>query len=124
MSNFFSTLVVQALRIFVPAITKAAKPKVENGDMAASTRDRLKTHIRKTWKMGSITVLAMLVFSASGCTAFTRTIYVPAGAPVRIRKTIKSAQVWVMGKDGKPVATIMDLPAGWYALPLPDDSKN
>jgi len=56
----------------------------------------------------------------SGCLA--RTVYVPHGAPVRIRKTIPGAQVWVMEKDGTITAGRIDIPEGWYALPLNQES--
>ena len=57
----------------------------------------------------------------AGC-SHTRTIYVPAGEPVRLRETIRKAKVWVAGEDGKPVAGVMDLPEGWYALPVDDEN--
>jgi hypothetical protein len=63
------------------------------------------------------------LFVLQGC--FVRTIYVPDGAPVRLRETIEDAKVWVLDADGKPVASQMDLPEGWYALPLETgDGKN
>ena len=40
------------------------------------------------------------------------------GEPVRLRETIRDAKVWVMGSDGQPVAGRMDLPEGWFALPV------
>lgn len=53
----------------------------------------------------------------------TPTIYVPNGEPVRLRETIRGATVWVLDKDadGEPVAGRMDLPEGWYALPMPEE---
>ncbi|MCJ7543260.1 MAG: hypothetical protein MUP47_01635 [Phycisphaerae bacterium] len=52
-----------------------------------------------------------------GCS--TRMIYVRDGEPVPLRETVRSAKVWVLDADGKPVAGIMDLPEGWYVLPMP-----
>jgi len=60
----------------------------------------------------------LLLTSGAGCVS---TIYVPHGAPVRLRETVKSAKVWVKDADGKPVAGKMDIPNGWYALPLEED---
>ena len=57
-------------------------------------------------------VIALLL----GCG--TRTVYVPAGEPLRLRETIRNAKVWVMNADGQPVTGVMDLHEGWYALPL------
>jgi len=34
---------------------------------------------------------------------------------------VHRAKVWVLGADGKPVAGVMDLPEGWYALPVPSE---
>jgi len=51
----------------------------------------------------------------TGC---VRTIYVPHGTPVRLRETVKDAKVWVKDGDGQSVEGRMDLPEGWYALPV------
>jgi len=40
---------------------------------------------------------------------------------VRLRETVTDAKVWVKDADGEPVAGKMDLPEGWYALPLEED---
>ena len=63
----------------------------------------------------------LLLTGCGGGTLFTRTIYVPHGTPVRLRETVKDAKVWVKDADGKPVAGKMDVPEGWYALPMPED---
>jgi hypothetical protein len=55
----------------------------------------------------------------AGCGA--RTIYVPHGTPVRLRETVEDVEVWVRDADGEPVAGRMDLPEGWYALPMPEE---
>ena len=60
----------------------------------------------------------LLLTGCGGGTLFTRTIYVPHGTPVRLRETVKDAKVWVKDADGKPIAGKMDLPEGWYALPV------
>jgi len=52
----------------------------------------------------------------AGCAV--RTVYVPHGTLVRLRETVKDVKVWVKDTDGQPVAGKMDLPEGWYALPL------
>jgi len=69
-----------------------------------------------------IIIILSLVFISfiAGCTAFTRTIYVPDGTPVRLREEVREVKVWVLGADGKPVAAVMDLPEGWYCLPMPE----
>ncbi len=47
-----------------------------------------------------------------------RTIYVPGGEAVPLRETFKGVKVWVLDASGQPVPGRMDLPEGWYALPL------
>jgi len=59
-------------------------------------------------------VLPILLTGCAGGSPFTRTIYVPHGTPVRLRETIKDA-------DGQVVPGKMDLPEGWYALPVEDE---
>jgi len=56
----------------------------------------------------------------AGC---VRTIYVPHGTPVRLRETVKDVKVWVKDAGGEPVAGKMDIPEGWYALPMPADEE-
>jgi len=75
--------------------------------------------------MKSTTIwLLIALLAMAGCDGplFTRTIYVPAGEPVRLRETILEARVWVRGADGKPVAGKMDLAEGWYVLPDPGET--
>jgi hypothetical protein len=52
----------------------------------------------------------------SGCVS--RTILVPAGTPVQIRKPVE-ADVWVFDKDGKRVEGRVVIPEGWWALDDP-----
>ena len=60
----------------------------------------------------------LLLVSAAGGGGCVRTVYVPHGTPVRLRETVPGVKVWVKDTDGKPLAGKMDLPEGWYALPL------
>jgi len=62
----------------------------------------------------------LLLTSGAGC---VRTIYVPHGTPVRLRETVKNAKVWVKDADGEPVPGRMDIPNGWYALPMPEEDE-
>ena len=61
-------------------------------------------------------LLAILLLT--GCAV--RTVYVPHGTPVRLRETIRNAKVWVKDADGQPVPGRMDLPEGWFCLPVDD----
>ncbi len=47
----------------------------------------------------------------------------PDGEAVRLRETVRAAKVWVLDESGKPVAGKMDLPEGWYCLPVPPEEE-
>lgn len=100
------------LRTLLPALIRASRPQATDAMPQPELRSRLQNRIRSTWA-GAVLVLCLL--AVPGC--FSRTVYVPSGEPVRIRKTVRGVSVWVMGSDGKPVAGTMDIPEGWYALP-------
>jgi len=61
-------------------------------------------------------LLSLLLLT--GCAV--RTVYVPHGTPVRLRETIHNAKVWVKDADGRTVAGRMNLPEGWFCLPVDD----
>ena len=42
---------------------------------------------------------------------------------MRLRETVKDAKVWVKDADGNTIAGRMDLPEGWYSLPMPDEEE-
>ena len=52
-----------------------------------------------------------------------RTVYVKAGDPVRLRQTIKNAEIWAANDKGEWSPGEMDLPEGWYALPDPGQKE-
>jgi len=60
----------------------------------------------------------LVILLLAGCAV--RTVYVPHGTPVGLRETIHDAKVWVKDAQGKPVAGRMDLPEGWFCLPVDD----
>ena len=100
------------LRALIPATIKASEKTSEDGRRQPELKARLK---RRVQAAGWCVVLGLVVFLPFGCQP--RTIYVPSGEPVRLRETVRNAKVWVLDKDGQPVAGKMDLPAGWYCLP-------
>jgi hypothetical protein len=102
------------LRALLPALIKASQPTAEDSRPQPQLRERLRAKVRQAGWPAAVLVLLMV----TGCQP--RTIYVPAGEPVRLRETVKDAKVWVLDKDGKPVAGKMDLPSGWYAVPVED----
>ena len=116
-------LILEAvLRALLPVLAERSQPTAEDAAPQTDLRDRLRAQVRATWRRrATVLLLAAVVVLASGCG--TRTIYVPDGTPVRLRETIHSAKVWVLDADGKPVASRMDLPEGWYCLPVPDEAE-
>gem|GEM_PF-603699 len=74
---------------------------------------------RVQWGRGALagSALALALICAAGCG--TKVYFVPEGDPVRLRKPIRRAAVWVMDENGRPVASKVTLPAGWFALPDP-----
>jgi len=121
MSAALISFIIGILRILIPAAFNQSKPTSQDGDPSFGTRKKLRKSIRETW--GKHVVILILPLALSGC-LFTDTIYVPHGTPVRLRETLINVKVWVINKDGEPVAGVMDLPEGWFALPLPDEKKN
>jgi predicted secreted protein len=114
------------LRIVLPECVRIYKERStgnsETGAPATPLKDALRAKVLVKW--GSVLIL-VLVFG--GCQLAmlkkeTRTVYVPDGTPVRLRATIEKAPVWVLDKDGIPIESIMDIPEGWFALPV--DSEN
>jgi len=108
-------ILTAVLQVLVPWAAKRSQPTAEDAAPQDELRKRLRDKIRKTWKVPLLLLAAMLL--VSGCGA--RTVYVPGGDPVRLRETVRGVKVWVMGADGQPVAGKMDIPEGWYALPVP-----
>lgn len=108
--SFLIALIIELLRVFVPAAMSGAVRCSVDGARQPQLRDRLRARVRHVWP-----VVALLAAMASGC---VRTVYVPPGEPVRLRETILNVKVWVMNEDGRAVAGRMDLPEGWYALPV------
>ena len=119
--NFLIQLIVAILQAVVPKLVKAAKDTSQDGVIDKDKRDLARKKVMKRWAGVKLPILFFLVFT-TGC--FTDTIYVPDGAPVRLRETIKDAKVWVLNADGKPVPGEMDLLEGWYALSIKDEDKD
>ena len=107
------TAVLQAL---LPWLVKQSKDTVQDAHRDHRTRDKLRDRVRKHW----VIAFALLVL-LSGCGV--RTVYVPHGTPVRLRETVEDVKVWVKDADGHVVAGKMDVPEGWYALPMPQEDE-
>ena len=117
-------LIAAILRAILPAVAgavgAAAAPTAEDAACRPELRGRLVERIRATWGTAAILAAACML---GGCGLFTRTVYVPHGEPVRLRRTSPAARIWAVDAAGKPVAGKMDLPEGWYCLPAPRASE-
>jgi hypothetical protein len=107
-------------RALLPWVADKSRPTAEDADPDTRTKDKLRAKVRKHWLIVAF-VLPILLTGCAGGAPFTRTIYVPHGTPVRLRETIKDAKVWVKDEGGQVVPGKMDLPEGWYALPVDDE---
>ncbi len=116
-----------ALRAFFPALFAEVKESFR--DTASDARpqpelkNRLSRRIRARWGRRALAGGALMLACVCLAGCGTRTIFIPDGQPVRLREPIPNAKVWVMGEDGKPVASKVELPAGWYVLADPGDTS-
>lgn len=116
--TWVATILTAVLRVLIPVLLDQLDETSVDASMQTTIRDTLRARIKSHWVRASVgLVLAACVMSLiAGCGS--QTVYVPDGAPVRLRETIKNAEIWVMTDDGDIVAGKMDIPEGWYALPL------
>jgi hypothetical protein len=113
-------VIALVLGVLLEFFSRRAQPSAEDGDPDAQLRDRLRARVRQYWP---VVLVCMLALSGCGSGApFVRTIYVPDGTPVRLRETIKGAKVWVKDANGQAVPGRMDLPEGWYCLPVDEEA--
>ena len=114
--SWLAAILTVILKALLPALFEKAKDTAEDAAPQTDLRDRLRQTVRKTWFLIPIAFVLL-----AGCV--TRTVYVPHGAPVRLRETIPKAKVWVKDADGEPVKGEVDLHEGWYALPVPEEDR-
>lgn len=119
--SWLISLIVGLLRALLPAIVDAAKPTCEDAKKQPELRRKLRNRIKGTWHTSAVALLLLTAFWLPGCRP--RTIYVPHGEPVRLRETCRNVDVWVMDASGTPTAGRMDLPEGWYCLPVEDEEE-
>ena len=62
-------------------------------------------------------ILLGCLLIVGGC-KYIQTVYVPHGQAVRLRETVKKVEVWVKTETGEIVPGKIDLPEGWYCLPM------
>ena len=116
--KWLAIILEAVLRALLPVLAEKSQPTAEDADRQTDLRDRLRARVRMTWgRRAAVLLIAAVIVLAAGCGM--RTIYVPDGTPIRLRATIRGAKVWVLDADGKPVPGRMDLPEGWYCLPVP-----
>jgi len=104
------------LGVLLDLLRRRARPTAEDADLDRDIREKLRARVRKHWLVPAL-ILCLLLAGCSG----VRTIYIPYGTPVRLRETVSNVKVWVKDANGKPVPGRMDLPEGWYCLPVPTE---
>jgi hypothetical protein len=109
-------ILVSLLRAFVPAMVKASEDTAQDAASDTATAQALRDRIQKTWGKTAKVLLVLFCLCCTGC--FTRTIYIPHGEPVRLRQELKGVKVWVLDSKGTPTKGEIDIPEGWYALPM------
>jgi hypothetical protein len=120
--SWLTTIITAVIQAILGWASGKARPTGEDGDSDARVRRTLRDKIRKQW-----IVVALLIPILAGCAGgapFTRTVYVAHGTPVRLRETVKHVKVWVKDAKGELLVHTMDLPEGWYCLPLEADDKD
>lgn len=75
---------------------------------------------QKMKKEGWGIFIIVAILSLSGCTMFTRTVYVPDGSAIRLRQDLKNVKIWAKQKDGATAEGRMDIPEGWFCFYNPD----
>jgi len=116
--KFIIELIVALLKAFFPAIKDGLK---DTYTVAVPEDDGLKKRLRDkvnaTW--GTSLALLCLCLCLVGCG--TKTVYIPDGTPVKLREALEGVKVWIKDQDGNTIATVMDIPEGWYILPDSQD---
>lgn len=102
------------LGVLIDLFRQRPQSTAEDGKTDPALRERLRKRVQSTW--GKALVIAAVLLLLPGCA--TRTIYVRDGEPVRLRETVRNAKVWVLDAEGRPTPGVMDLPEGWYCLPV------
>ncbi|HUS57684.1 MAG TPA: hypothetical protein VM141_03450 [Planctomycetota bacterium] len=115
--KLLAALIVAVLQALLPWLARKSRSTAEDGDPDKKTRNKLRKKVREFWL---IVVFLVFMPATAGC---VRTVYVPAGTPVRLRETLKNVKVWVKDADGEVVAGKMDLPEGWYALSVDTEEE-
>ncbi len=114
--KWFIAIFTALFQSILSVLFKRSSRKVSEADMDKAKREKLRRKIRQYWFGISLPIMLTLT-----CGCMMKTIYVPDGVPVRLRQTVKNVKVWVKDKEGKTEAGKMDIPEGWYCLPLDKD---
>ena len=124
MKTWLAAIISAIVQALVAILTKHSQPSAEDGAKQPELRNRLRYEVRRKWSGRKLPVIVFLIvlLALPGCA--TRTIYVSSGEPVRLRETVRSAKVWALDEKGNPVAGVMDLPEGWYCLPVPQEAED
>jgi len=123
MKTWVIALLVELLRALLGGLVKNSLSTSEDAARQPELKRRLQRKVRRAWPSRAIGILGVLALVvALGC-EHVRTVYVPEGEPVRLRATVRDADVWVKDVDGKTVPGRLDLLEGWYCLSLEEDEE-
>ena len=116
----FKTILIAILTFVASMVKRAATPKTGDAKKRSDIKQAGASKLQKQTKSVIMWSFALYLMLCAGC---NRTVYVPDGAAVRLRETVKRVDVWIW-LDGAWEAGKMDLPEGWYVMPLTDDEIN
>ena len=115
----FATAVARAF--FPAAFAETRQMFTDTAEDAKSQRElrkRLGDRILTKWRTGVMAGL-LLVTAVVGSGCGTRAVFIPDGEPVRLREPLMKVPVWVMGADGIPVKSVINVPEGWFIVADP-----
>ena len=134
--EWLAALIAKVFKEILPLILGQMKDTAEEGAVDRKRQKRAEAQIKRAgWtpeairktnpkplvKLVLLMALVGLLCSTAGC--YARTIYVSEMTPVRLREPLEGVKVWVLDKDGVPVASKMDIPEGLFIVSMPPQQE-
>ena len=119
MMDLLRVLIEMVMRAFFPSLFDWGASQFSDSAEDSRPDPELTTRLLTRIKEAGLIILLCSYLFACGCS--TRTVYVSEGEPVRLRKDIPNAKVWVRGAKGTLEPSTVTLKEGWYVL---SDPKN
>ena len=102
------------LKSLAGAIVQAAPDTTEVAKPDMQVKKAMENKIKAALKIATSSILILML--AGGC--FTKTVYVEAGTPVKLRQSVPNVLVWIPDSKGKLTAGEVTIPEGWWACNL------